>query len=161
MAQCQAVLPVLWTIPPILRTFPPNRPKWVHFRRALPYSAKKSPFPGIKKAGRERTLSGQMTPILHFFSSEGRLLLIPLHILTFHSFKHAKRTTQASYQNLGGYMWNDSKTNTIPGYRFAISLSFCNGCIWVQNGCSRVQKRLGGCNTGLSFSLRRMLWVSV
>lgn len=36
-------------------------------------------------------------------------------------------------------MWNDSKNDTIPGYRFAIALSFYIGCIWVQNGCSRVQ----------------------
>ena len=44
-----------------------------------------------------------------------------------------------SYQNHRANLWNDSKTNTIPGYRFAITLSFCIGCIWVQNGCSRVQ----------------------
>ena len=36
-------------------------------------------------------------------------------------------------------MWNDSRNDTIPGYRFAIRLSFCNGCIWVQPGCCRVQ----------------------
>ena len=104
ITQRQAALPVLRTIPPILRTFPPNRPKWVHFCRSLAHSAKKSPFPGIKKAGRGRTLSGQMTPFLHFFPSEGALLSIQPYILTSHQSKHAKRTTQASYQNLGGYM---------------------------------------------------------
>ena len=90
--------------PPILRTIPPNRPKWVHFCRILPHSAKKTPFPRIKKAGRERTLSGQMTPFLHFFPSEGALLSIKTHILTSYLSKHAKITTQASYQNLSGYM---------------------------------------------------------
>ena len=99
-----STLPVLWTISPILGTFPPNRPKWVHFCRALPHSAKKSPFLRIRKAGRERTLSGQMTPFLHFFPSEGALLSIQPYILTSHQSKHAKITTQASYQNLGGYM---------------------------------------------------------
>ena len=37
-------------------------------------------------------------------------------------------------------MWNDSKNDTIPGYRFAITLSFCIGCIWVQKlvlGCKK------------------------
>lgn len=89
---------------PVLRTIPPNRPKWVHFRRTLPYSAKKSPFPRIKKAGRERTLSGQMTPFLYFLSSKRRLLSLLPYNLTFHQSKHAKITTQALYQNLGGYM---------------------------------------------------------
>ena len=69
-----------------------------------PPFGEKSPFPGIKKAGRGRTLSGQMTPSLHFSPSEGALLPIQPHILTFYQSKHAKRTTQASYQNLGGYM---------------------------------------------------------
>ena len=99
-----STLLVLRTIPPTLRTFPPNRPKWVHFCRALPHSAKKTPFPDIRKAGRERTLSGQTTSFLHFFPSEGALLSIQPYILTSHSSKHAKITTQASYQNLGGYM---------------------------------------------------------
>ena len=39
------------------------------------------------------------------------------------------------------HLWNDSKTNTIPGYRFAITLSFWNGCIWVQ-------KSVLGCKSG-------------
>ena len=99
-----STLLILRTILPILRTISPNRPKWVHFCRALPHSAKKPPFPRIKKAGRGRTLSGQMTPLLHFFPSEGSLLSIQPYILTSHQSKHAKRTTQASYQNLGGYM---------------------------------------------------------
>ena len=99
-----STLLVLRTIPPILRTIPPNRPKWVHFSRVLPHSAKKSPFSGIRKAGRGRTLSGQMTPLLHFFPSEGSLLSIQPYILTSYQSNHAKRTTQASYQNLGGYM---------------------------------------------------------
>ena len=103
---------VLRTIPPTLRTFPPNRPKWVHFCRALTHYAKKSPFPGIKKAGRERTLSGQMKPFLHFPPSEGALLSIRLQILTFYQSKHAKRTTQALYQNLGGYMANLANYDT-------------------------------------------------
>lgn len=83
---------------------PKNRPKWVHFCRCLPHFAKKTLFPGIKKAGWEPTLSDQMMPTLHFLSSEGRLLPLIPHILTPNSSKHAKITTQASYQNLGGYM---------------------------------------------------------
>ena len=62
-----------------------------------------------------------------------------------------KEKHQPLCQKLVLLMWNDSKTNTIPGYRFAISLSFCNGCNWVQNECCRVQIRLGGCNIELSF----------
>ena len=62
-----------------------------------------------------------------------------------------KEKHQPLCQKLVLLMWNDSKTNTIPGYRFAISLSFCNECNWVQNGCCRVQIRLGGCNIELSF----------
>ena len=50
-------------------------------------------------------------------------------------------------------MWNDSKSDTIPGYRFAIALSFYIGCIWVQNRCGWVQNWLGGCNTELSFCI--------
>ena len=107
-----STLLVLWTIPPTLRTFPPNRPKWVHFCRALPHSAKKSPFPGIKKAGRGRTLSGQMTLFFHFFPSEGVFLSIQPYILTFYQPKHAKITTQASYQNLSGYMANLANYDT-------------------------------------------------
>ena len=99
-----STLLVLRTIPPTLRTFHPNRPKWVHFCRTLPHSAKKSPFLRIKKAGRERTLSGEMTQSLHFFPSEGVFFSIQPYILTFYQSKHAKITTQASYQNLGGYM---------------------------------------------------------
>ena len=91
-------------ISPTLRTIPPNRPKLVHFCRALPHSAKESPFPGIRKAGRGRTLSGQMTPFLHFISLKGKSLSLSPYILTSYQSKHAKRTTQASYQNLGGYM---------------------------------------------------------
>ena len=48
----------------------------------------------------------------------------------------------------GSYLcavWNDSKSDTIPGYRFAIALSFYIGCIWVQNRCGWVQNWLGGC----------------
>ena len=45
-----------------------------------------------------------MTQILHFIPSEGALLSIQPYILTYYQSKHAKTTTQASYQNLGGYM---------------------------------------------------------
>ena len=47
---------------------------------------------------------------------------------------HTKKTS-AFAEVLG----NDSKTNTMGGYRFAITLSFCNGCIWVQKRFCRVQ----------------------
>ena len=112
---------------PILRTFSQNRPKWVHFCRSLAHSAKKSPFPGIKKAGRERTLSGKMTPILRFLSSKGRLLSLPPHILTLHSSKNSKTTTQASYQNLGGYMCLHRYFDTRYDCRFH-RLGVCKGC---------------------------------
>ena len=126
-----STLLVLRTIPPILRTFPPNRPKWVHFCRTLPHSAKKSPFPGIKKAGRERTLSGQMKPLLHFFPSEGSLLSIQPYILTSHQSKHAKITTQASYQNLGGYMASYAYFDT----KCKIKRQPEIGCIFHLGGC--------------------------
>ena len=51
----------------------------------------------------------------------------------------AKKKRWPLYQDQRPFMWNNSKTNTIPGYRFAIQLSFCNGCIWVQNRCGWVQ----------------------
>ena len=104
-----------------LRTFPPNRPKWVHFCHTLPHSAKKSPFPGIKKAGRERTLSGQMTPFLYFLSSKRRLLSSLPYNLTFHQSKHAKITTQASYLNLGGYMASYGDSDTRDGCTHRLS----------------------------------------
>ena len=49
-----------------------------------------------------------------------------------------KEKHQPLCQKLVLLMWNDSRNDTIPGYRFAIRLSFCNGCIWVQNRCSWV-----------------------
>ena len=51
-----------------------------------------------------------------------------------------KTRTQTLYQYLSPLVSNDSKTNTMGGYRFAITLSFCNGCIWVQKlvfGCKK------------------------
>ena len=120
-----STLLVLRTIPPTLRTFPPNRPKWVHFCRALPHSAKESPFPGIRKAGRGRTLSGQMTPFLHFISLKGKSLSLSPYILTSYQSKHAKRTTQASYQNLGGYMASYGYSDTRDGCTHRLS-SRCN-----------------------------------
>ena len=65
--------------------------------------------------------------------------------------KNIKKRTETLYQSFSPFMWNDSKNDTIHAFHFALGLSFYIGCIWVQNGCSRVQKRLGGCNTGLSF----------
>ena len=60
-----------------------------------------------------------------FFPSEGVLLSIQPYILTFYQSKHAKITTQASYQNLGGYMANpvdyDTRDSCTRGCR--------NGCI--------------------------------
>ena len=50
-----------------------------------------------------------------------------------------KEKYQPLCQKLVLLMWNDSRNDTIPGYRFAIRLSFCNGCSWVQPGCCRVQ----------------------
>ena len=105
-----STLPVLRTIPPTLRTIPPNRPKWVHFCRVLPHSAKKSPFPGIKKAGRERTLSGQMTPILHFIPSEGALLSMQPYILTPYQSKHAKNDHPSFVSKLG-WLYGTSNGN--------------------------------------------------
>ena len=58
-----------------------------------------------------------------------------------HSRKNAKEKTQILYQYLSPVVWNDSKNDTIPGYRFAIALSFCNGCIGVQ-------KSVLGCKSG-------------
>ena len=77
-----------------------------------PPFGEKSPFPGIKKAGRGQTLSGEMNPSRHFSPSEGAFLSIQPHILTFYQSKHAKITTQASYQNLGGYMANLANYDT-------------------------------------------------
>ena len=48
--------------------------------------------------------------------------------------------------NNGDLLWNDSRNDTIHGFHFALGLSFYIGCIWVQNGCSRVQNRLVGCS---------------
>ena len=53
---------------------------------------------------------------------------------------NAKRNPHALYRSMRISLGNNSKTNTIPGYHFAITLSFCNGCIWVQKlvlGCKK------------------------
>ena len=47
--------------------------------------------------------------------------------------KNIKKKTETLIQGFSPFMGNDSKTNTISGYRFAITLSFCNGCIWCKN----------------------------
>jgi len=57
------------------------------------------------------------------------------------------------YQILSDVMGNDSKTNTIPSYRFIMQLSFCNGCILVQNGFGWVQKARWVQQSILSFAL--------
>ena len=64
---------------------------------------------------------------------------------------HANERQQKTSCRSQEVLWNDSKSDTIPGYRFAIALSFYIGCIWVQNRCGWVQNWLGGCNTELSF----------
>ena len=50
-----------------------------------------------------------------FFPSEGAPLSIQPYILTFYQSKHAKITTQASYQNLGGYMASYADYDTRDG----------------------------------------------
>ena len=60
--------------------------------------------------------------------------------------KNMKKRTETLYQSFSPFMWNDSKNDTIHGNRSALEQSFCIGCIWVQNGCSRVQNRLVGCS---------------
>lgn len=48
-------------------------------------------------------------------------------------------------------MWNDSKTNTIPGYRFAVEPFVLRIGALGANDSGWVQNWLGGCNTELSF----------
>ena len=95
------------------------------FTAPSPIPRKNLRFRASKKAGRERTHSGQMTPFLHFIPSEGALLSIQPHLLTFHSPKHAKRTIKASYQNLGGYMAKYGDSDTRDGCTHRLS-SRCN-----------------------------------
>ena len=58
-----------------------------------------------------------------------------------------QKRTQTLYQYLRPLVWNDSKTNTIQCYRFAIQLSFDNGC---KNWFLGV-KKFGGYNTEYLF----------
>ena len=58
--------------------------------------------------------------------------------------KNIKKRTETLYQSFSPFMWNDSKNDTFLGYRFAIQLSFCIGCIWVQ-------PTLIGCNAVICF----------
>ena len=56
-----------------------------------------------------------MTSFLHFISLKGKSLSLSPYILTSHQSKHAKITTQASYQNLGGYMASYADFDTRDG----------------------------------------------
>ena len=49
---------LLRTVPPYSGRFPKSSKVGAFLPRPPPFRVKKSPFPGIKKAGRERTLSG-------------------------------------------------------------------------------------------------------
>ena len=62
-----------------------------------------------------------------------------------------KTTKNQSFQT--GSLWNDSKTNTIPGYRFAVEPFVLRIGALGANDSGWVQNWLGGCNTELSFSL--------
>ena len=104
MAQCQAFCLYSGRFPLHSGHFPQIVQSGCISAEASPHSVKKPPFPGIKKAERGRTPSGQMTSFLHFISLEGKSLSLSPYILTSYQSKHAKRTTQASYQNLGGYI---------------------------------------------------------
>ena len=53
--------------------------------------------------------------------------------------RNKKKRTETLYQSFSPFMWNDSKNDTILGYRFAIQLSFCIGCKWVQPGAKLVR----------------------
>ena len=50
-------------------------------------------------------------------------------------------------------MWNDSRNDTITGYRCAIGLSFCNGCIWVQMGTAGCKTSTVGATLGFRFAI--------
>ena len=76
----------------------------------------------LLRHGRRRKKEG----INHFFGCICRF--------TLGFCKNKKERTETLYQSFSPIMWNDSRNDTIPGYRFAIHLSFCIGCIWVQPG---------------------------
>ena len=55
--------------------------------------------------------------------------------------RNKKERTETLYQSFSPFMWNDSRNDTIHGFHLALGLSFCNGCIWVQ-------ELVLGCKTG-------------
>ena len=79
----------------------------------------------------------QPPPSLWPLSNRCQTVAAPPHQI--HGFVKRIQKRTGNHTISGLLLWNDSKTNTIPGYRFAITLSFCIGCIWVQNRCGWVQ----------------------
>ena len=73
--------------------------------------------------------------------------------------KNKKERTETLYQSFSPFMWNDSRNDTIQGFRCAIGLSFNIGCILVQKsvlGCKSVSV---GATSGFRFAVAVCLWL--
>ena len=90
-----------------------------------------------------------------FFPSEGAFLSIQPYNLTLYQPKHAKRITQASYQNLGGYMasyadfdtrdgctrYANPVASTLPGFCSAMPQSLpIHGMLTARLHCPRSRR---------------------
>ncbi len=68
--------------------------------------------------------------------------------------KNIKKRTETLYQSFSPFMWNDSRNDTIQGFRCAIGLSFNIGCIWVQKSVLGCESGSEGATPGFHFTVR-------
>ena len=67
--------------------------------------------------------------------------------------KNKKERTETLYQSFSPFMWNDSRNDTIQGFRCAIGLSFNIGCIWVQKSVLGCKSGSVGATSGFRFAV--------
>ena len=73
--------------------------------------------------------------------------------------KNKKERTETLYQSFSPFMWNDSRNDTIQGFRCAIGLSFNIGCIWVQKSVLGCKSGSVGATSGFRFAVAVCLWL--
>ena len=100
-----------------------------------------------------------MTRYIRFLASRRKNIANYPGILTLYPFTNAKRITHALYQNMGDEVWNDSRNDTIQGFRCAIGLSFNIGCIWVQKSVLGCKSGSVGATSGFRFAVAVCLWL--
>ena len=67
--------------------------------------------------------------------------------------KNKKERTETLYQSFSPFVWNDSRNDTIQGFRCAIGLSFNIGCIWVQKSVLGCKSGSVGATSGFRFAV--------